>query len=333
MALIFLDSFDYYATGDLTRKYLSSTVASISVGNGRRGTNAVSVASALDLSVPNNVEYYVGMAVRNPSAAAGVLWAFMNGNTTHVQLRVNEAGQLYVTLSTGTTEIGARSAVGAFPHLGYHYVECRMNIHDTTGSFEVRVDEVTVLTESNRDTRNGTPTDINEIRLGFLSQGHFDDFYVLDSSGGAPRNTFLGDVQVDAIHPDGAGNYSQFDTTNGSANHWENVDETDTDDDTTYNETPTAADRDSFTYEALPVLTGGDTVYGVQVNTIMRKTESGTQSGMAFLRISGTDYDGADIALGEAYTNYIEMFETNPNGGGEWTTAIIDGMEAGVEAV
>jgi hypothetical protein len=158
---------------------------------------------------------------------------------------------------------------------------------------------------------------------------YVDDYYACDIQG-STNNDFLGDVRVQAVFPNGNGNYSQLTNDLGNmTNNYTHVDEADPNDDTDYVESSNAGDKDTYTYQDLPTTTG--TVYGVQVMTYAKKTDSGSRTIRNLARLSGTDADnGSDIALPSGYTYLPSIFETKP-GGGAWTITDVNNAEFGVK--
>lgn len=334
MALIFMDSFDYADSETaLLRKWDTSSVSTVLTTSGRRGGGAASVVIHLEKSLPANPTYFFGFAYKNPAGSVGTLLSLREGSIVHLDVNFNATGAVWVT--RGGVTLGTPAPSGTVRVGTYYYIELSATIHDTTGAFDLRVNEATVSSATGVDTRNaGAVGTIDNFRLG-AANAYYDDLYVLDDTGAAPRNTFLGDVQIEVMLPDADGALTQFDTTFPASptTHFDKVDEVNPDLETSYNETPTAADRDSFTMSNLPAITGGDTVLGIQVSTTARKTTSGTQNLQNFVRLSATNYDGGSVSLTEDYKEYLDIYNTDPDAPGEWTTAILDGIEAGTQAV
>jgi hypothetical protein len=130
------------------------------------------------------------------------------------------------------------------------------------------------------------------------------------------------------ILPDGAGNSTDFTPSAGS--NFQNVDETSTDSDTTYNSETTAGDHDTYTYAAVG-LTGN--VRAIQTNLVVRSTGAGAETLRPKIRISGTDYSGTTVGCTTSYLDKMEVFETSPATAVVWTVSEIDGAEFGIELV
>lgn len=271
-----------------------------------------------------------GFAYRTSTIGGTSVFARMWGSGTEHLRFSNVSGQILVELGNGTDIV--TSAATPLSANTWHYIEIRALIANSGGQVEVHVDGVQVINESSVDTQNGGTATVNMVQVSSHSgvTTEFDDVYICDMTGAAPHNTFLGDVRVDVILPDGAGNTSDFDTTNGSANHWENVDEANADDDTTYNETPTANDVDLFTYEALDSISGGSSELGVKAVAIAKKVAAGDADLRLVARPGVTNRNGSTLPSQTSYKAHEHVWPTNPDGGA-WTKTAIDGSEFGVE--
>ena len=99
------------------------------------------------------------------------------------------------------------------------------------------------------DTQNGGVAQIDNIELHGASSPDpvFDDIYVLDDAG-SDNTDFLGDCRVETIFPDADGNENDF-TASPAVSNYLNVDDGGSpDDDTTYNWSATATDRELYAF-------------------------------------------------------------------------------------
>lgn len=151
------------------------------------------------------------------------------------------------------------------------------------------------------------------------------DISICDSSG-ADHIGFLGDVDIETLRPDGAGNYSQF--TPLAGNNYQNVDETTPDGDTTYNSSSTVNHRDSYSMTSLARASGD--IKAVMVQLDARIPESTTAQALIFLRAGGADLDGTAQPINQAYRFKRQVFNVNA-GGSSWDIASINAMEAGLK--
>jgi len=254
----------------------------------------------------------------------------------HVTLQMTSTGAIRITRS-GSTEIGI-SAGGLVSTATWYYIEFKVKISNTVGTIEVRLDGDTIINETALDTLGSGVAEAQGISFngnGTTNATWIDDVYVLDVSGGAPYNDFLGDSRVDAVMPDGDGFSSGFDTTFPASptNHFSKVDEIPPDDETTYNETNTANDIDLFDYAAMPTITGGATVWAVQLSIFLKKLDAGPASFRAVTRPTSTTFNGTTQFPPTDYVYAHELYVTNPQTAAEWTESEVDAAEFGVEVL
>jgi hypothetical protein len=127
------------------------------------------------------------------------------------------------------------SAGTVFSDATWHLIEFKGNVHDTTGSFGLKVDGTEVITQSNIDTNNAVTT-VNRIGIGGITGGDWvDDVYRINS------NTYPGDGKIVALQPSALGDFNEWDTysPNASPNQYNNWNETPTDNDTSFNSNTT----------------------------------------------------------------------------------------------
>jgi hypothetical protein len=124
------------------------------------------------------------------------------------------------------------------------------------------------------------------------------------------------------------GNYTAF-TATGCTNDWQCIDDPvgAPDDTTTMLSTPATA-RQSVILDAF---TQGGTINSVTVHFRVFHGAS-VATGVAFLRIGSTDYDGAGQTLpnDSTYHNYSQIWVTNPATSLAWTSDDLAALEAGL---
>lgn len=335
MALIFIDSFDHYQTADISRKWTANAFNSIGTTAGRRGTQGMlcnSGSATANLTVPAQTTYVMGAAISRPTnTARGNCFRFMEGATTHVVIACEPGGFVSAYRGSPTTNLLGISTESRIRVNQFVYIEAKVFIHATLGTVEIRVNGEVLLNLTNQDTDNaGAVPTINGVQVaGNIT---FDDLYICDILT-ALNNDFLGDCEIEAVLPDGAGNATQFTTLVGAATHWQAVNESPAiDDDTSYVETATNTHLDQFTYANLSAISGGSTVLGVQVVT-MARADSGAATMRAVAREGGADFNGGNVVLGTGWVGAREIWEQNPNGPAAWTDTTFNGAEFGVEKV
>jgi hypothetical protein len=345
MALLFWDSFDHYATADLLYKWTSS-FQSPSIGSfGRNSTNGLRITppggqlSYVRRALPTTPDTVVmGFALYYPGMPTtdAVICEFLDGTTIQIQLRLNNDGSLDAYRGNASALLGS-SAPGTIDPAVYHYVEIKALIDNAAGTVEVRVDDESTpsaIDVSGVDTRASSNDQVTQVQLGGVAANvgetrDYDDLYVCDDTG-AQCNDFLGDTRVIALFPDADATHSDFTPLVGPGNY-QDVDEVAPDDDTTYNSSATATDRDSFDFDDLPGGIAGN-VHAACATICSRKDDAGVRTLDPSVRVGGTDYDGTGVNIPSSYAYHnLYAWELNPDIAAVWTVATINALEAGYE--
>ena len=212
----------------------------------------------------------------------------------------------------------------------WHFVEVHYYLHNSTGFCIVKVDGNTVMdyTGDTQATQPDYNIDYVAIGGGANTVTYYSDFYIVDPNT-APNDSFLGDIRIDTIFPNGVGTNNEF-TPVGSANHWDNVDDYST---ANYNHTNTLGNVDTYEYEAIPDPDNTE-ILGVALNSTVMDDAAG---GAIF---EGVYYDGGEytsppvsgIGLGVSGTYAIlqTIWDRDPSDGNKWEDADIDNHEFGI---
>lgn len=337
MALVFIDGFDHLTTATMSAKgyKISGSPLIGANGSGRHGATGRS-AYTQDIdqmlrAIPSAATYTAGFGVHvSQFNYTGRFFSFLDAGSLQMELRWSSPELIRVTrngttLATGTTSLNVAT---------WYWIEFQVTVDNTVGAYEVRINGSTELSATNVDTQSTANANINGFALGQTlgAQGSFlswDDLYLLDSSGGAPTDDFLGDVRVETLLPSGNGNSSQWVGQDAdSTDNYLNVDEQSTDSDTTYNESATVGNKDTYAYTDLDSTTG--TVYGVAPVPYFRKTNAGSKTLVSVARLSGTEVDSASKLVLDTYAYNQDIRETKP-GGGAWTISDVNSAEFGIK--
>lgn len=335
--LLYIDSFDHYT--DVSKKgWVVVNYGGVTTGrNGNGGYVGANWSAGnngtISRPVTSSAEIVIGCAMNMGDICFTPYWDLREGGTTHLQMTRNGSGQL--EFRRGGTLLGTTTFVAAAST--WFHLDLRLKVHDTTGTLEVKINGVSQFTFSG-DTRNGGAAGaIDTILWGantvFACIGqhnwYFDDLYVCDVTGSV-NNDFLGDCKVECLFPNGNGNSSQFDGSDGNTtDNYLLVDETAPDDDTTYVESSDVGDKDTYAYGNLVTVAGE--VKGVQAVPYAKKNDAGpVRSIVSVARTSGSETDSTDKVMTGAYLYYPDIRETKP-GGGAWTIADVNASEFGVK--
>ena len=339
MALLFFEGFDHYGNGSTiptASKWglvdTHSTLCNADSGSARTGLCGARISYAAEMiTQPFTVSggVILGFAMRNrDSWNLKEIFQIYESSTLHLSLVVDATGKLLVkrgdgtTLATGTTVLALNN---------WYYIELKATIHDTTGSFTLKIDGTNELTASSQDTRNGGTGVWDRIRLQGAGSFNYDidDIYICDTSGSAPWNDFLGNCKVDMLMPQTGNGTNAGLTPSTGTDHGALVDENGPNT-TDYNSSATVGTKDTYNYPSL-ALTG--IILGIQTNLYAAKSDAGARTICAVVRAGGTDYDGAAVSPLTTYRYFTEVRQINPNTGVAWTSSDITALEAGMKIV
>lgn len=335
--LRFVDSFDHLATADITTKWTALGNSPTITANGRRSTSALTCATSSDRvskTLDAQATWIVGVAVKftGAIASAGYLIYLGDAGANQCGVFMNTDGTL--SFRRGTTNV-ATSAT-ALSADTFYFVEFKVTINNS-GSYEIRVNGANVLSGSGVDTQQTANATANQVLLNGLATGgsngfdatavYFDDLYICDSSG-STNNDFLGDIRVDAYLPNGNGNSSQMvGSDSNSTDNYLLVDDATQDGDSTYVQSSTAGEKDTYAFANMSHTPSS--IYGVQVNMIAKKDDAGARSIASVVRSDGADTDGTTQALSTSYADYMQIVEQDPDTSAAWTKTGFNAAEFG----
>jgi len=335
MSFLFMDGFDHYTGSPAGGSKWGSVLSSVNIGSTspRTGIGYMSINSNGSTCTTKTFTpsggFVVGMAFRMGDFAAGSvdLIRICEGATVHLAFGLNASRIPVVKLNTTVIQTG--STVYALN--SWYYIEVKGTIHDTTGSYTYRIDGVNQLTASGVDTRNGATGVWDNVVVASSGGFHaIDDFYLLDSSGSAPWNDFLGSIKVETLFPQtdavAAGSNAGLTPSTGT-DHGALVDET-TPNTTDYNSHATVGQKDTYNF---PTMTLAGTIYAIQTNMYVSKSDATVRQVCAVVRAGGVDYDGANVSPLTTFQNFNEIRTLNPNTGIAWVVADITTLQAGMK--
>lgn len=332
MALLFMDGFEHYASGDLAEKYEYSS-GNVSSSYARTGTKCLSSDTAIGKAVStSSTTCIIGLGHLQTASWGSTITINSGGfaSSGYWQMVVVLVGDGSVEVRRGGssgTLLGS-AAAGTLRKSVWNYVEVKAVIHDSTGAVTVKVNGATVVTVSSEDTQYQTATGWTNVQVNTGTGAYVDDFYICDGSG-SQNNDFIGECRVVTLLPStGNGSNTDF-TCSSSTDHGALVDEATPNDDTDYVYSSTVNHVDSWNYPALGY-TG--TIKGVQMSLSAKKTDSGTRAIAAVTRPASTNrVHGTNHYLGTGYTYWLSIWELNPEDSAAWEVADVDGAEFGVK--
>jgi hypothetical protein len=247
------------------------------------------------------------------------------GTTVHLAINVDSLGR--ISIKRGATVIvGPLGALNAdtFYHWGV-----KGNIAEAGGLAELYLNNALLLTFSG-DTRNaGTLGRIDNILFassgsGGISPISIDDLYILPLTGAAPYNDLLPNMPRVRTAMALANGYLNQGTPTGVASNHDAVNDVPPN--------PGARKRDSYSFS--PGISGNPAIYGVKVNPNVAASDAGVITQKPFIRLGGTNYDGAAQAPSAGSNAYQgETWAQNPATAAPFVQAELNsGFEAGVVA-
>jgi hypothetical protein len=327
---------------DVTREWTLSA-GSVSLTTGRFGTGkALKLGSingsGVSRSVPATATKAVGWAEQFPPFinASSRFMALREGTTEHLSVGWDASGRLVVRRGNNVGTVLATDTTNVYSAATYYHFGLRATIHDSTGSFELYVNEALVLSASGIDTRNGGTSGVCD-NIYFVTTGtnavpEIDDVYVHDCSG--TYTDVLGDVIAEGQVPDGDGDVNDSTIGGGSApaNRYQAVDDATVNEDDDYVSMDTSGQRQYFTY---PALNGTpQNIYGLKQTAVARKDDaSGIQYQLSIRDAGNVNYDGASIAAGASYEFKAEYWSENPGTAAPFTPSEINSTQGGAEIV
>ncbi len=353
MALLFVDSFDHYSTSELGQKYDGAGTASIvdvDDTNGvvpRNGTQSLyfGAQNFLRKMFVQNSTWVMGVGMRLNDDLGGSLphdiftvkdYTVGTATQSQLSLQLFHDNKFRVVRGDAISGTVLATSTGVFSLKNeWHFVELQCVIDQTTGSFSAQFDGTTIdgLTATSQDTALSTNEFGNAVILrGVIASPAtkcwYNDFYI--ANGDSPGVTaMLGDMKIDALFPRADGNYEEFTASSGTDSFALVNELPPTTDDSTYVESQTANEKNSFLMDEA----GNFTIHGVQHTVFLRKTDVNRRKIKHLTRIAGTDHKGDLVRMGDVYTMKTKMWETNPQTGSLWLHSQVNGAEFGMEVI
>lgn len=355
MALLFIEGFDNYGTtinavpspaGVMRlRTYLnwmsSETYARIVAGRlggyaMLRGWSAASSTTCVRSTVNTDPTLVCGFAMKLSNLEASNIIVSFNYSTVagvHIKSRSDGELDIYRQGSSSDEYVATSNGAGLTTDTWY-YIELKVYVHATAGTYELRVNGVNVCSGGGVDTRprTGATTYTYSHVVMFPAWTHtgntiiIDDWYILNGADSV-NSDFLGDSRVVTIRPDGEGDSTQFTPDSGS--NYARVNEEVCDDDTSYVQDATANEKDLYTYGGL----GGvlSSIAGIYVQTECLRTDATAFNIKTVCKSGVTESDGAAQTVPNlTYFTRSQIMETDPNTtGGAWTSTTLEAAQFG----
>jgi hypothetical protein len=265
--------------------------------------------------------------------------AFYSPNgTSNIELVFNAANKLEYKLGRDGTVLATSTTI--LTAGVWYYIEGHIVIHDTTGSLELRINEVveSSMSVSGIDTRNDAAANGDKCDRFYMGDGgtQLDDIYINDTTGSV-NNGYSGDIAVIGVAPNAAGDNTGL-TRGGadSGSNWGQVDEIPPNDATDY---VFGTDTSSYDLYNLPAVSSIlATVQSVRLWTKAQKSGAGSASLAHVVKYdtdasgtADTEAVGSDVALSTGWAYYAKEYDQQPDAT-NWSPAKVDALQVGVKS-
>ena len=310
--------------------------------------------STMNMSVAPDGTFYAGIRVRARNPVNSLkLFRFLNSTTEHFSLRFVTTGlgnnyRLALFNAAGTEVSGANTGTltgddgaGNSP---WYFVEIRGTVHDTVGTYEIRVNETTVPgATGTADLRNGGTTTVDRVEVNIQHLGvgsdrcDIDDVVIINSLAG-DRTTFAGDVaEVKAVHDSDEGAHLSATnnwTPSSGTSHFDMIDDVTPDDDATYLTTNENEKTELFNVADLAFAAIGTPVIGVRQELMLKLLSPGTRNTQFLYKSGVTTNPSATIPFNQTtYETKERTMERDPVTNAAWTVAEINASKFGFKTV
>jgi len=329
--LLTLENFTDFSVANLDGVASSGGTLSIVDGprSGSKALRQISSNQSVTWAVPGIATIRFSFAVRFSSSFPSDFCA-LSETSDHVLLAPNSGGALVVKRGASLL---ATADDGVFVLDQWTHLEGRVVIDNSSGSVEIRANGgAAVINLTDVDTQNGQTGVINSVSFGGAGSGRtvqIADLAVWSEDGEAPTG-WLGHTRIDTLLPSAAGGSTQW--TPSSGDNYACVDETNTDDDSTYVESATNDHKDLY---SLGNLSHSPTaIHAVAVTARAKKTDSGSGAVKLVMKSGSPEAIGSSEALTEnEYKRFFYARGINPDTSAAWSVSDVNALEAGIKAV
>jgi hypothetical protein len=353
MALLYLDSCgDYYDDAGILDKWRAYRVSGLTAGitaNGRTGKGIQlgqlgGLSSIITRNITPSLRYVVGVALRytgGPTFLSQVIGVGTISSQFVGYCAFNDLGKPSLHNYNDAIIAVDETDWQAHPDTWY-YVEMDITIQYGSGpphplsisSMKMFVDGREAVTASAYSTGLSLTDDFP---LGYINIGGvgstttIDDIYVTN-------NRRHGNARVRVIRPDEDGDYLDFaGNTSPATDHFEEVNDTEEDGDTSYLESGTVGHKESHYFEDINEFSNFD-VRGVQHIITAKQDVEGVRAFKSLILPEGaspaTEYTPGNTHYANvSYLQYLTPVELNPATSADWTKAEVNDTQFGIEIV
>lgn len=344
--ILVMDSFDHYDTSQFTKKWnaqigLDSNVFSppiITTDAGRKGYGlATRQGGSAWRSFADTSTVAIGFAFRPMDIVSKRIVALRDEGTIQLYLQLSATGAVQVFRGNGTLIGNSAQILSAAK---FYHIELKSTIASTGGTVTLKINGQASLgfSATSVNTQVSPIARVNILQFGdpttSLVYFHYDDLWVTDGDQ-------LGVQYVDVLRPNGGvPGYMDMQVV-GAGSHYQAVNDTVPDDDSTYIYSPSdwVGSVQFSEYENIRETTGG-AIAGVAVHTYARKEYGNTRGfrtglypGTADAAPGSVQYYNDPLYVETEYAYHSDTYANNPGAndgaGGTWTVQSINALKAG----
>lgn len=354
MALDFIDSTAHSGTGAsaalISRKWTTVLNANYTTTFSRVAGYSIAVVSSIAKTLSYVNERFLGAAYYLPTSGGSApnFMGFASGGINVAYLRIETDFTVSIISGGNNTRIWNSGSV----HLSitgdtFHYYEFHVVMGGSTPvtvTCDLKIDgqiwvtSVSGNTGYNASSLLSNAATMNQIFFGGsgsgANQGFVCDVYccnvnTTDINGHATTlNTFLGDISVEVIIPISDNTIQWTIGAGGGSTHFNLVKEIPPDDDTTYVESSTTSQIDTYNFQNIVGFSG--TLLGCQLLLYAKKDAEGSRAIRALMGgIAQVNNNGTDQYLYDYYDYFI--FPLDSDNGTAWTPAVFNAENFGIK--
>ncbi len=344
MALRWIEGFEGFGalTGaslitEVGKKYDATSMSATTLQAGRGGGSSLQIGSTQAHYIQKLFDaqqtWIVGYAFRTPPTFSGTarpMIQFIDTATGQMDIKLTNGGGGGLLVTRNGTTLDTIN--GLFSASTWYYIEFKVKIHDTTGTYEVHVNGSSVGTPGSGADTDFTGSGTADIVKIFNTESTpwYDDIYILDGTGGE-NDDFLGEMKVEILLPE-SDTISQDWSMSTGADHYALVDDNPSDEDTTYVYSTDSGDIDYYNYEDIG--SAFQVIYGVQINTQAKVSSAASIEMYLTLSSGSTVSNGTAVTVSDTnYKTFGRAVGLDPDTSALWLSGAIDAAIFGVKLV
>lgn len=331
MTILWAEGFDHY--GDDESMMLDGPYAAVNstltTAKARTGARSLLLGSANGNGIrrvwgATKATVGIGAAFWNdalPSSnRARLIYSFRDAtNTEQIELWLQSTGAIEATTGNPVIRVSIGVSTTLVTANAWNHIEAKVHIDSSAGTVEVRLNGVTILNLTGKNTNPTTSGETSQVFSGsvgtYFDAVYIDDLYAWDTAGAA-NNDFIGDKKVFTDFPDADTADVAWTPLSGST-RYQMIDENPPDGDTSYDSSDTAGQKMGVTFPDLDAQV--TTVVAVVLLHKSKKTDAGDCNVQLHAISGGDTADGTDRPMTTAYSLYQDVFEVDPHTSAPWT--------------